>query len=145
MHDFSVYLVSSAFSRDESLVQQFVAHDEVQSSPLVSPLGPPVEMDLLTDVERLEHKDSPSTVTQVVGPDEDGNMVLVVHENTHNSPKIQHGMELWHRVREYDEKTAEMPFTPVLSKHHKQKIKKQLQVRKSSYRTRSRGDFSPTA
>jgi len=55
-------------------------------------------------------------VTQAVGPDEDGNMVLIVHENTHISPRIQHDMELWYHIHEYDAKAAEMPFTPVLSK-----------------------------
>jgi hypothetical protein len=51
-----------ASAREESLVQKFVAHDDVQSNPLVSLLGPPVEMDLLTNVERLEHNDSPTIV-----------------------------------------------------------------------------------
>lgn len=35
-----------------------------------------------------------------------------------------------------------MPFTSVLSKKQKQQLKKQLQIGKSSYRTRSRGSFS---
>jgi len=114
VHDFYVDLVSSASAREESPVQQFVAQDDVQSSPPISPL--PVETDLLTDLEKLEHNDSPAIVTQVVGPDADDNMVLVVHENAHISTRIQHDLELWRRIREYDAKAVEMPFTPVFIK-----------------------------
>jgi hypothetical protein len=84
-------------------------------------------------------------MTQVVGSDEDGNMVLFVHENTHCSSRIQHDMELWRHIRDYDAKAAEMSFSPVLSKKQKQQIKNQLQVGKPSYQTRSRVDPSPTA
>jgi hypothetical protein len=122
-------LVSSAAAREESQVQQSVAQDDVQSSPPVFPL--------LTDLERLEHNYSPAIVTQVVGPDADGNMILVVHENTHNSLRIQHDLELWCRIREYDAKEVEMPFTPVLSKKQKQWVKKRFQVGKPPYRTHS--------
>ena len=79
-----------------------------------------------------------------MGPDAYGNMVLVVHENTHNSPEIEHDMELWLRIHEYDEKEAVILFTPILSKKQKQQIKKQFQVGKPPYRTRSRVP-SPTA
>ena len=131
MHGFSVDLVSSTSDREEPLVQQFVALDDMQSSPRVYPL--PVETDLLTDLEWLKHNDSLAIVTQVVGPDVDGNMVLVVHENTHNSPRIQHDLELWHHVHEYDAKTSEMSFTPILSKKRKQQVKKQFHVGKPPY------------
>ena len=94
VHAFFVDLVSSAFAREESPVQQFVAHDDVHSSPTISPLGPPVETYLLSDYELQEHSDSLSIVTHVVGLHEDSIMVLVVHENTHISPRIQHDMEL---------------------------------------------------
>lgn len=65
-------------------------------------------------------------MTLVVDRDADGNMVLVVHESTRNNPRIQHDMKLWRRIREYDEKEAEMSLTPV-SKKQKQLIKKQFQ------------------
>jgi hypothetical protein len=74
---------------------------------------------------------TPRLLCLVVGPDADGNMVFVVHENTHNGPKIQHDMELWCRIHEYDEKEAAILFTPILSKKQKQHIKKQFQVGKS--------------
>ena len=118
VHDFSVDLVSSACAREESHVQKFVAQDDMQSSPPVFPL--------LSDLERLEQNDSPSIVTQVMGPYADGNMVLDVYENTHNSPRIHHDLELWRRISEYDAKEAEMPFTPVLSKKQIKRVKKQF-------------------
>jgi len=42
----------------------------------------------------------------------------------HIHPNIQHDMELWQRVREYDQHATEVPFTPVLSKKQKQNLKK---------------------
>jgi len=48
------------------------------------------------------------------------------------------------RIRDYDKANVEMPFTLVLSKKKKQQVKKQLQIGKPPYRTRSRGDPSPT-
>jgi len=122
VHDFSVDLVSPASAKEESLVQQFVAQDDVESSPLKSPFH--VETDLLPDFKGLEHNDSLAIVTKVMDPYANGSMVLVVHEDTHISPIIQHNMELWRRIREYDEKAAEIPFTPVLSKKQKQQVKK---------------------
>jgi len=124
VHDFSVDLVSSTSAREESPIQQFVAQDDVHSSPSISPL--PVETNLLTDLERLEHNDSLAIVTQAAGPNADCNMVLVVHENTHNNTRIHHDLELWRRIHEYDAKAVETPFTPVLSKKHKQQVKKQF-------------------
>jgi len=63
VHDFSVDLVSSASAKEESPVHKFVVHDDIKSSSPVSPLGPPVETYLLTNVERLEHNDSLTIVT----------------------------------------------------------------------------------
>ena len=64
VHDFSVDLVSSTSAREESPIQQFVAQDDEHSSPPIFPL--PVETNLFTDLERLEHNDSLAIVTQVV-------------------------------------------------------------------------------
>ena len=50
-------------------------------------------------------------------------------------------MELWHRIREYDQK-SELPFIPVLTKKQKQHLKKTIVGK--PYKTRSMGDASPT-
>ena len=52
-------------------------------------------------------------------------------------------MELWNRIREYDQRAKEAPFTPVLTKKQKQKLRQEV-LSKQPYRTRSTGDASPT-
>ena len=57
---------------------------------------------------------------------------------SHSNPNVQHDLDLWMRVREYDKANAELPFTPVLSKKQKQQVRKQLQIGKPPpYKTRS--------
>jgi len=46
-------------------------------------------------------------------------------QEVHPSKNIQHGLDLWNRVREYDERSAAEDFTPVLTRKQKQKIKLQ--------------------
>ena len=72
---------------------------------------------MVTDVEGQPKDVTPVNETQFAVPDDSG-MVLVVHEDrpgTHNNPNIQKDMELWRRICDYDKKSVEMPFTPVLT------------------------------
>jgi len=58
----------------------------------------------------------------------------------HSNLNIQHDLDLWLRVRDYDKDNAELPFIPVLSKKQKQQVKKQIQIDKPlPYKTRSQG------
>ena len=41
----------------------------------------------------------------------------------HSNPNVQHGLDLWMRVREYDKANAARPFTPVLSRKQKQQCR----------------------
>ena len=41
----------------------------------------------------------------------------------HIHPNIQQDIGPWQRICEYDKRAAEVPFTPVLSKKQKQKLK----------------------
>jgi len=68
--------------------------------------------------------------------------VGIVH---HNNPRIQHDMEIWQRIKYYDKKVVETPFTPVLSKKQKKFLKKQQLTRKPPYRTCSTREPSPSA
>jgi len=54
---------------------------------------------------------------------QDGTMLPVVIE-IHSSARIQQDQELWRRVKEYDQKAAEVPFVPVLTRKQKQHFKK---------------------
>jgi len=63
---------------------------------------------------------------------------------THTSKNIQSGLELWARIREYDQQTAEEAFTQVLTKKQQQTRKKQV-LGKPHYITRARGGPPPTA
>jgi len=66
------------------------------------------------------------------------------NQEVHNNKKTRHDLELWERIREYDQRTAHEGFTQVLTKKHKQTVKK-LDVGKSPYKTRARGDPPPSA
>ena len=44
----------------------------------------------------------------------------------HSDENIQRDMELWNRIREYDQKSKEEEFTPVLSKKQKHKLRQQI-------------------
>jgi len=41
-------------------------------------------------------------------------------------------LESWCRIREYDKANVEIPFTPVLSKKHKQQVKKTTSERETA-------------
>jgi len=61
-------------------------------------------------------------------------------QEVHPSKNIQHGLDLWERVREYDKRSAEEDFTPVLTMKQKQKLKLQQVLYKQPTKTRAWGD-----
>lgn len=78
------------------------------------------------------------TVEQI-WTDENCDKILTVYE-PHSNPNVQHDLDLWMRVRDYDKANAEKPFTPVLSQKQKQQVKKNLQIGKPPpYKTCSQG------
>jgi len=70
-------------------------------------------------------------------------VTTVQQQEAHTSKNIQSGLDLWARIREYDQRTAEEGFTQVLSKQQKQARKKQV-LGKPPYNTRTRGGPSPS-
>jgi len=52
-------------------------------------------------------------------------VVVLQKQGVHPSKKIQHSLDLWTRVWEYDERSATEDFTPVLTRKQKQKLKLQ--------------------
>jgi len=66
-------------------------------------------------------------------------------QEVHPSKNIQHGLDLWDRVREYDERSAVEDFTTVLTRKQKQKIKLQQVLAKQPTKTHSRGGTHQTA
>jgi len=45
----------------------------------------------------------------------------------HSNARVQHDIELWNRIKEYDKRAAEVAsFMPVLTRKQKQNLKKQL-------------------
>jgi len=69
----------------------------------------------------------------------------IQQQEVHPSKIIQHGLDLWERVRQYDERSAVEHFTPVLTRKQKQKIKLQQVLQKQPTKTRARGGPSTTA
>jgi hypothetical protein len=74
-------------------------------------------------------------------PQHDG--VDLQQQHVHPSKNIQHGLDLWERVREYDARAAAEGFMPVLKKSQKQKVKVQ-QILPKPPKTRARGENSKT-
>jgi hypothetical protein len=69
--------------------------------------------------------------------------VILQRQEVHPSKNIQHGLDLWERVREYDARSAAEAtdgFMPVLTRNKKQKLKVQHLLSKSSSKSRARGD-----
>ena len=64
----------------------------------------------------------------------------IQQQEVHPSRNIQHGLDLWERVRQYDARSAVEDFTPVLTRKQKQKLKVQQVLQKKPTKTRARGD-----
>ena len=49
---------------------------------------------------------------------EGANRPVIVREEgmSHKNAQIHHGLDLWQRIKEYDQRSQEQPFVPVLSK-----------------------------
>jgi len=96
-----------------------------------------------TDVDIVNREVSPTA--QFVNNDgaelEDTNSNRIVREEgmTHTNPRIQHDLDLWQKIKDYDKRSSETPFVPVLSKKHKQMLKKHQFDGKPPYKTRSTG------
>ncbi|RHN50635.1 hypothetical protein MtrunA17_Chr6g0459611 [Medicago truncatula] len=72
-------------------------------------------------------------------------------QEVHPSKNIQHGLDLWERVREYDARSAaeaavdaSAGFMPVLTRNQKQKLKVQHVLSKKPSKSRARGDNKST-
>jgi len=132
----TVDLEASASASKTSPPQHFAAHADVHTRPQEDPLGVrsiPRDTASFLAMERLVQEGVDS------GLDEDGDRALIVYE-PHSNPNVQHDLDLWMRVREYDNANAEMSFTPVLSRKQKQQVRKNLQIGKPPpYKTRSQG------
>jgi len=61
----------------------------------------------------------------------------------HVSRNIQNGLDLWARIREYDQRMDDEGFTQVLTKSQKQKLKKQ--VIGTPYQTRAKDGPPPSS
>ncbi|XP_024627637.2 uncharacterized protein [Medicago truncatula] len=67
----------------------------------------------------------PSVVSGSMPTEKEQDVVILQKQEVHPSKNIQHGLDLWARVREYDERSAAEDFVHVLTRKHKQKLKVQ--------------------
>jgi hypothetical protein len=70
--------------------------------------------------------------------------VPYVRHEAHISKNIQNGLDLWVRIREYDQRMADEGFTQVLSKAQKQARKNKV-IGKPHYQTRAKGGPPPSS
>jgi len=74
-------------------------------------------------------------------------VVILQRQEVHPSKNIQHGLDLWERIREYDARSAVEAiddFMPVLTRNQKHKLKVQHVFAKQPSKSRARGDNQPT-
>ncbi|AET00278.2 hypothetical protein MTR_5g090310 [Medicago truncatula] len=67
----------------------------------------------------------PSVVSGSMPTEKEQDVVILQKQEVHPSKNIEHGLDLWARVREYDERSAAEDFMPVLTRKQKQKLKVQ--------------------
>lgn len=90
-------------------------------------------------MERLDQEGSQAYDAQATDLTQKDGDTSVDQEEPHINPKIQDSLDLWRRIPDYDKENAANPYIPVLSKKHKQQVKKQFQIGKPSFTTRYRG------
>jgi hypothetical protein len=71
-------------------------------------------------------------------------VVLVQHNEIPVSQNIHLDLDLWARIREYDQRMAAEGFTQMLSKKQQKDLKKQV-LGKATYNTRTRGTPLPSS
>jgi len=87
----------------------------------------------------------PTTSVSESVPTEEEHMVTVLQQQVVNPRKnIQHGLDLWERVREYDERSAKEDFMSVLTRKQKQKLKVQQVLATQPSKIGARGEHLST-
>lgn len=111
------------------------AHGDVQS----------VEHDgeLDTNAFDLEHVAPSVVLTAHHATNHDASQVIITSQR-HTRKNVQNDLDLWGRIKEYDQRTAKEGFTQVLSKKQQLKMKKQV-LGKPHYRTRAKGGPPPSS
>jgi len=112
----------------ENLNEQPVSSSNVSPRPAHNATLDDTHVSTLEPHINTSHVDGEvSTMVQFVVPDgavpEDVNSPSIVREEgmTHPNPRIQKDLDLWKKIKEYDQRATENP--PVLSKKHKQMLK----------------------
>lgn len=97
------------------------------------------ERPLFSDVMELEAQSQPNSTTMNVEVQQDDNeSASVPHHDIPVAKNVQDDLDLWARIKEYDQRMAEEGFTQVLSKKQQKDMKNQVAA-KASYNTRTRG------
>jgi len=109
---------------------------------------------LFTDVMELEaHTQTNAASTEInagmnVEIQQDDNaserVAPVLHHEIPISKNVQSDLDLWARIREYDQQMAEEGFTQVLSKKQQKDLKRQV-LAKTAYNTREKGTPPPSS
>jgi len=140
--------VESIQVQTDSLVEHVDMHSVPQRSPMAECS---IDKSLVTHeaVEKpLEgtEEDAQADANNILMQNQDVHVAAKIQQQEdHPSKNIQHGLDLWDRVRQYDERSAAEDFTSVLTRKQKQKSKLHQVVGKQSTKTRVRGDHSTNA
>jgi len=131
--------------------ENLVEHVDVHSVPNQSPMAArSVDNSVVSNEAVVISLEGTEEVVQAdvninVSHNQDEHVAVEIQQQVHPSKNIQHGLDLWERVRQYDARSAVEDFTPVLTRKQKQKLKLQQVLQKQPTKTRARGDPSTTA
>jgi hypothetical protein len=131
---------SPAQVADSSLLHVEVEEEQMGNAVETGSLDTHAATDVVDTTDR--EVAPPEQIADVFDADmEGGNMPVIVREEgmTHSNARIQHDLDLWQKIKEYDRRAAETPFVPVLSKKQQQMLKKHKFDGKAPYKTRSTG------
>jgi len=146
-------------SAEQNMEQEQLSDDDVMAANL-SEHGANLSADAYAGGEVSaanipDSSDDDVVVTVVIdGGNTSANIVCKAHTNplferaegmTYTNPRIQSNLDLWQKVKEYDQRAADNPpFVPVLSKKQQQMLRKHQFDGKPPYQTLSTGDTSTT-
>jgi hypothetical protein len=103
---------------------------------------------IFTDVLELEAQtQTHSAEVEIIAEDANNvpaRVAPIQHHEIPISKNVQHDLDLWARIREYDKRMAEEGFTQVLSKKQQKEAKKQV-LGKAMYNTRAKGTHPPSS
>jgi len=128
----------------EKISEPADAHEDDSTAATQPSFSDVMELEAQTQTNTTKSEDSENTNVEIMqDPSAPVRVATVQPQEIPVSKNVQSDLDLWARIREYDERMADEGFTQVLSKKQQQAVKKQV-LGKASY-TRAKGTRPPSS